>query len=108
MLCLITCFFNCLAYVVGWVVLVVTALKVALGPVYFQTLRGRAFAYLMNKVIKEEFMIIFHQCKQELFSSMKNLESSDKELSKKKALNILEVIIDYERSAKRGAKFLLK
>ena len=94
MLCLITCFFNCLAYVVGWVVLIVTTLKVALGPVYFQSLRGRAFAYFMDRTIKEEFRIIFQQCKLELFSSMKNLQSSDQELSKKNALNILEVSID--------------
>ena len=86
--------------------LVVTTLKVVLGPVYFQTLRGRAFAYLMNKVIKEEFRIIFQQCKLELFSSMKNLESSDKELSKKKALNILEVIIDLSENTKQSENVL--
>ncbi|KAF0295055.1 Methyltransferase-like protein 7A [Amphibalanus amphitrite] len=91
MLCLISCVLNYMAWVVGWVTLVVVTLKVVLGPVYFESLRGRAFAYFMEYLAKEELRKSLQQSKIDLFSSMKLIKSSDQELSKKNALNILEI-----------------
>lgn len=91
MLCFISCILNCIAYVVGWVVLIAMTLKVALGPAYFQSLRDKAFAYFMEYFMKTDLKETLQQTKTELFSSMNNLKSSDQDLSKNNALNILEV-----------------
>ena len=91
MLCFITCILNYVAFVVGWITLIIVTLKVVLGPKTFKTLRDKAFAYFMEYYAKEGFQTALQQSKTELFSSMKLLKSSDEKLAKTKALNILEV-----------------
>ena len=97
MLCLISCFLNYVAWLVGWVVLISVTLKVGLGPVYFQSLRGKAFAYFMEYCAKEDLKQALQQTKTDLFSSLKLVKSYDENLARKKAINILEVRSVYQK-----------
>lgn len=83
-------FLSFIATLLGWLILIATSIKIALGRKRFQKLKNRYFAALTVRLAKTE-MKDLQSTKEKLFSDMKELKSADPELLKKKALNILEV-----------------
>ena len=88
---LLFCFINSVAFVIGWLAIIIVTFKVLLGPACFQELRDKAFAALLAFVMKDRLKETLWDTMTELFSSMGRLKSVEPELSKKNALKILEV-----------------
>jgi len=82
---------NFLAFVLGWILIIVTTLKVLYGPNWLQERRSKYFARMWILNGEDIYKKATRKTKDDLFSSMKDLESADPELRNKKALNILEV-----------------
>jgi len=89
--CFISCLLNYTALLLGWLLLIVTFLKVAFGLPWYNTMKQKIFAWFMDTYDKHMFKIATDNAKKNLFSSIKDIKSSDPELRKKNALNILEI-----------------
>ena len=83
--------FNWMATLVGSLVLPAILYKIAVGGKRFKASQDWLFAFLTEYTMKEDERALLRTTKLELFSSLKDLKSTDPELLKKKALRILEV-----------------
>ena len=84
-------FLNGIAYIIGWLVIIIVSIRVAVGPTQFQELRNCLYANLVAFVLKDRLKEALKTTKTDLFSSMTTLKSVDPQLSKRNALLILEV-----------------